>query len=65
VHFLGDVWDEEDFYATQRTERRADQRRHRAFAEEEIDNPNSMLDNEDPRWMIFGPGPPPTMSRLY
>jgi hypothetical protein len=52
--FQGDVrddfQDEEAFYATQRAVRRADQRRHRAFAEEEINNPNSTLDDEDPMW---------------
>jgi hypothetical protein len=36
--FPDNVWDEEDFYATQRAERRVDRRRRRAFAEEEIDN---------------------------
>jgi hypothetical protein len=27
-----------------------DRRRRRTFAEEVIDNPNSTLDDEDPRW---------------
>jgi hypothetical protein len=31
-------------------ERRADRRRCRAVAEEEIDNPNSMIDENDPMW---------------
>jgi hypothetical protein len=33
----------------QRAERRADQHHHQVFAEEEVDNPNTTLNEEDPR----------------
>jgi hypothetical protein len=48
--FPSDVRDEEDFYAMQRAERRADRLHRWVFAEEEINNPNTTLDDEDPRW---------------
>jgi hypothetical protein len=48
--FLSDVRGEEEFYARHRTERRADRRCRRAFTEDEIDNPNSRLNDKDPRW---------------
>jgi hypothetical protein len=48
--FLSGVRDEEDFYATQRAERRANRRRHRNFAERKINNPNTTLGDDDPRW---------------
>jgi hypothetical protein len=48
---LGDVQNEEDFYAAQREKRRVDQRRSRVFIEDEVGKPGpSMLDDEDPRW---------------
>jgi hypothetical protein len=31
----------------------ADRHRNRAFAEEEVDNPNMMPSDEDPRWDDF------------
>jgi hypothetical protein len=42
--FLGDVWDEEEFYAMKREERRADRHCCREFAEQKLENPNSMVD---------------------
>jgi hypothetical protein len=39
--FPGDVRDEKEFYAMKREERRADRRRRREFAEQEVKNPNS------------------------
>jgi hypothetical protein len=60
VTSAGDVWDEENFYATQRMERWADRCRRRAFTEEEIDNSNSTARTRG--GTIFGPRPPPTTS---
>jgi hypothetical protein len=37
----GDVQDEDAFYAMKREERRTDRRRHREFAEQELENPFS------------------------
>jgi hypothetical protein len=59
---LGDVRDEEDFYVAQREERRADRCHCRAFAEEEINNPNSTLNEEDPRWDDLWTATTPTTS---
>jgi hypothetical protein len=42
--FMGDVRDEEEFYAMKREERRADRRRRREYAEAELENPNSSND---------------------
>jgi hypothetical protein len=50
VQFSGDVRGEEEFYAMQMVERRVDRRPRWAFTEEGIDNPNTTLDDEDPRW---------------
>jgi hypothetical protein len=38
---LGDVENEEAFYTAKRAERRADHRRHREYAEQVLENPNS------------------------
>jgi hypothetical protein len=62
--FPSDVCDKEDFYATQRAERRADRRRGREFAEQEIDNPNTTLGDDDPRWDDVWTATTSTTSRL-
>jgi hypothetical protein len=48
----GDVQDEEAFYAAMREERRADRRRHREFAEQELADPflPKMFDSDGPMW---------------
>jgi hypothetical protein len=48
----GDIQDEEAFYAAKREERRGDRRRHRQFAEQELENPFSpeTFDSDGPIW---------------
>jgi hypothetical protein len=50
--FPGDARDEEEFFAMKREERRADHRRHQEFAEQELENPNTMedFDSDGPMW---------------
>jgi hypothetical protein len=48
--FPSDVIYEEEFFAVQREQRRRDRRHRRVFAEREVENPNTTLCENDPRW---------------
>jgi hypothetical protein len=50
VQFPGDVRDEEEFYATQMVERRVTDVPIGRSPRRGINNPNTTLDDEDPRW---------------
>jgi hypothetical protein len=50
--FPSDGWEEEEFYATKKKERRVDRRHRQEFAEAELENPNSPenFDSDGPMW---------------
>jgi hypothetical protein len=50
AQYLSDVIDKEVFFNKQRSRRRRDRCRHWEIAEREINNPNSMWVEDDPRW---------------
>jgi hypothetical protein len=48
--------EEEEFWAWKKQERRmarVEKRRKKAWIEAECDNPNTELDDEDPRWLDY------------